>query len=77
LLPAMGYGASQMSDLQATVAAAECDVVAIGTPIDLARVIELSKPTIRVRYEFAVRRGPSLEEVLAPLVEWARQGSGD
>ena len=72
LLPAMGYGEAQMKDLQATVAAVDCDYVLIGTPIDLSRVVQLDKPAIRVRYEFRVDSKPGLAELLAPLVARAR-----
>ena len=72
LLPAMGYGEQQMEDLRATIEATDCDLVLIGTPIDLGRVVKLSRPAVRVSYEFEVRSGPSLEEVLAPIVERAR-----
>jgi predicted GTPase len=72
LLPAMGYGEAQMKDLQATVAAVDCDFVLIGTPIDLSRVVELDKPAIRVRYEFRVDSKPGLAELLAPMIARAR-----
>jgi predicted GTPase len=72
LLPAMGYGEAQMKDLQATVAAVDCDYVLIGTPIDLSRVVELDKPAIRVRYEFRVDSKPDLAELLAPMIARAR-----
>jgi predicted GTPase len=50
LLPAMGYSAEQIRDLEQTINAAECDAVVIGTPIDLTRVITINKPATRVRY---------------------------
>ena len=50
LLPAMGYFPEQIADLQASVAAVDCDVVLIGTPFDLARSMTLDKPTLRVSY---------------------------
>jgi len=53
LLPAMGYGREQMDDLQATINAVDCDLVLIATPIDLARIIDIRKPALRVRYELA------------------------
>lgn len=53
ILPAMGYGAAQIADLEATINAAECDVVAIGTPIDLGHLIKINKPHVRVEYELA------------------------
>ncbi len=51
VLPAMGYGDKQMSELEATINAADCDLVLIGTPIDLGRLLKINKPTMRVRYE--------------------------
>jgi len=51
VLPAMGYGDKQRAELEATINAADCDLVLIGTPIDLGRLLELNKPATRVRYE--------------------------
>jgi predicted GTPase len=51
VLPAMGYGARQMADLERTIAAVPCDLVLVGTPIDLARVVHIAKPSLRVRYD--------------------------
>ena len=51
VLPAMGYGDKQMAELEATINAAECDLVLIGTPIDLGQLLTINKPTMRVRYE--------------------------
>ncbi len=51
VLPAMGYGEQQIADLAATIDRADCDVVVIGTPIDLARVVKIDKPTVRVTYD--------------------------
>jgi len=51
VLPAMGYGKRQMSELEKTINAAECDLVLIGTPIDLGSLLKLNKPALRVRYE--------------------------
>ncbi len=67
LLPAMGYGEEQVRDLEATVKATPCDLVVIGTPIDLRRLIRFEKPTVRVTYDLAERGRPDLAEVLAPL----------
>jgi predicted GTPase len=50
LLPAMGYYAEQMEDLEASVRAIDCDVVLVGTPFDLARRLDVDKPMLRVRY---------------------------
>ena len=64
LLPAMGYGEEQIRDLETTINAADCDLVVIGTPIDLGRVLNIQKPTVRVRYELAEIGTPNLATVL-------------
>lgn len=65
LLPAMGYGPEQTRDLQETINATPCDLVLIGTPIDLRRVVQIDHPADRVRYELQVIGQPTLEEILA------------
>jgi predicted GTPase len=72
LLPAMGYGAKQVADLAETIrGAAEngVEAIAIGTPIDLARLIELPVPATRIRYELQVLGSPTLNDVLASVLE--------
>lgn len=51
VLPAMGYGKKQMKELEQTINAADCDVVLIGTPIDLGAILKINKPHLRVTYE--------------------------
>nr|NLI50562.1 GTPase [Propionibacterium sp.] len=51
ILPAMGYGEAQIRDLEATIEAVDCDAVVSGTPIDLTRVLSVTKPMVRARYE--------------------------
>jgi predicted GTPase len=51
ILPAMGYGEHQVKDLEATIEATPCDVVLSGTPIDLTRILKVSKPMTRARYD--------------------------
>jgi len=75
-LPALGYGEGQIRDLEATIAhAAEhgVEAVAIGTPIDLARLIRIPIPATRVSYEIALK-GVTLEELLAPVMKAAAAG---
>jgi predicted GTPase len=67
VLPALGYGAAQMADLRATIAAVPCDVVLLGTPIDLGRLLGLRQPVVRVRYEVEEVGRPCLEEILAGI----------
>ena len=64
LLPAMGYGQEQMNDLQATIEQVPCDAVVIGTPIDLRRVITISKPSVRVTYTLQETTKPDLGYLL-------------
>ncbi len=64
ILPAMGYGRQQMKDLEATIKKADVDMVIVGTPIDLTRVIKLDKPYQRVRYELQEIGQPTLEDIL-------------
>jgi predicted GTPase len=70
VLPAMGYGEKQQRELRETIhaAAKEADVIVIGTPIDLARVLELEVPSVRVFYDLVEVKGPTLEEILKPVV---------
>jgi predicted GTPase len=65
LLPAMGYGAQQVEDLRETIRRSDADVVLIGTPIDLRRIVEIDKPALRVRYRLQERGEPTLVDVLA------------
>jgi predicted GTPase len=69
VLPAMGYFAQQVADLEASIRAAPCDLVLVGTPFDLARRLDAGKPCLRVRYRIDdLPPGPTLaESVLARL----------
>jgi len=69
VLPAMGYSEQQLEEMEKTIDAADCDLVVVASPIDLRRVIDLSKPAVRVRYELEVLEGsPTLRDVLAPVL---------
>jgi predicted GTPase len=65
LLPAMGYGRKQMEELRETIARSDADLVLIGTPIDLRRVIELDKPALRVTYSLQEIGEPTIAQLLA------------
>ncbi len=67
LLPAMGYGGQQRADLQETINNTPCDLVLIATPIDLSRVVEIHRPTQRVRYELQEIGQPDLAGIVR---EW-------
>ncbi len=64
ILPAMGYGEAQTRDLEETIRRADVDLVLIGTPIDLNRVIKIDKPSQRVRYELQEIGQPTLADLL-------------
>ena len=64
LLPAMGYGRRQMKDLRATIRRCDPDLVLIGTPIDLRRLIDLDTPALRVTYRLQEIGEPTLKDVL-------------
>jgi predicted GTPase len=69
VLPAMGYSEGQLSEMEKIIDAADADVVVIGTPIDLRRVIDIRKPAVRVRYDLDVLPdSPSLTEILKPVL---------
>ena len=68
LLPAMGYGAKQVKDLETTINKVPCDVVIIGTPIDLKRIVKITKPALRVSYELQEIGEPNLKGILRDFV---------
>lgn len=64
LLPAMGYGDQQMKDLETAINNTPCDLVIIGTPIDLGKLLKINKPHLRVAYELEERGTPNLVDYL-------------
>ncbi|MFU2157814.1 cyclic 2,3-diphosphoglycerate synthase [Caldisericum sp. AR60] len=64
VLPAMGYSDVQIRELEQTINSIPADVVVIGTPIDLRRVIKINKPAVRVRYELQEIGKPDLKDIL-------------
>ena len=64
VLPAMGYGKEQIKELEATINTTPCDLVLVATPTDLRRVIDIEKPSDRVRYELEEISHPNLEEII-------------
>ena len=72
VLPAMGYSDGQLSELEATINAADCDVVVTGTPVDLGRLITSRHPIRHVRYELEEVGSPTLADVLESIVARAK-----
>jgi predicted GTPase len=73
LLPAMGYSTMQRHELEETINRVDCDLVLVATPIDLAHLIKLNKPSLRVTYEVEGVTRPGLAEILA---EFTRKHAG-
>jgi len=70
-LPALGYGDAQIRDLETTIARGVADgveAVAIGTPIDLAKLVRIPVPYTRVSYEIALQGGVTLGDLLGPVL---------
>jgi predicted GTPase len=76
LLPAMGYGAQQVADMEATINKCECDVVVIATPIDLSRIMKIKKPVVRVGYNLQEIGSPNIPEVLESFFKGAAGKKG-
>jgi len=68
VLPAMGYSDEQISNLEDTINGVDCDLVLFATPIHLTRILQISKPAMRVRYEYQDHEHPFLEEALLELM---------
>jgi predicted GTPase len=64
VLPAMGYTDSQIDELQETIKAVSCDLVIIGTPIDLGKILKIDKPYVRVKYSLKEITKPDLADIL-------------
>jgi len=64
LLPAMGYSKKQIDELETTINRSDAEVVLIGTPIDLRKVLKIDKPAVRARYELEQESGPDLRDIV-------------
>jgi predicted GTPase len=70
VLPAMGYSPEQIDELERTIDAAPVDLVLIATPVDLAKVADIRKPSVRVGYELEEAPGePTIAEILRERLE--------
>ncbi len=69
VLPAMGYSREQIKELEDTINNSPADLVIVATPIDLRRVINVNKPTVRVRYELEEIGKPKLEDILSDFLK--------
>jgi predicted GTPase len=69
LLPAMGYGSEQVKDLERTISRVKCDLVIIGTPIDLGRYVKIPQPSLRAMYDLQEIGRPDLTDVLGRFLK--------
>jgi len=69
VLPAMGYSNDQIRELEQTINNAECDLVLFATPIELTRLLNINKPTLRVGYEYVDHSSPTLEQLLVAQLQ--------
>ena len=71
LIPAMGYAERQIKDLEDTINNIPCDMVLIATPVDLARIIKIDKPSVRISYEIEEMGRPAIADILERFIERA------
>ncbi|MEE9323323.1 MAG: cyclic 2,3-diphosphoglycerate synthase [Candidatus Aenigmarchaeota archaeon] len=64
VLPALGYGKKQIRDLEKTINRTPCDLVIIATPMDLAELIKINKPSVYITYHLKERGKLNLKTVL-------------
>jgi predicted GTPase len=76
VLPAMGYAAGELRELQATINGSDADAVIAGTPSDLSHLIRLDKPVVRARYEFGEVGEPRLSGLIDNFLHRRRVRSG-
>lgn len=69
VLPAMGYGKKQIKELEETINMIKCDAVVVGTPINLAKLLKINKPAVRVKYELDEKATRELEKIIKHFVK--------
>ncbi len=69
IVPAMGYNEQQLKDLELTLNNSQCDIIIDGSPIDLAKLVNINKPIVRVSYDIEAIESPTIEDVLDKFIE--------
>jgi predicted GTPase len=64
VLPATGYGDEQRAALAQTIDDSDAEVVVAATPVDLATILDIDKPVVRARYEYADLGTPNLSGIV-------------
>lgn len=57
VLPAMGYSAGQIADLEATIRSSDAEIVVDGSPVDLRKLVKVPQPILNVRYDYEDQDG--------------------
>lgn len=73
VVPSTGYAPEQLKDLEKTLNSIDADVVVLGTPADISKLIKLNKPVVRVSYELKIVEGPSVKEIVDEFLEKAKE----
>ena len=68
LLPAMGYGATQVRELEETINRVPCDIVLVATPVDIGRIITIKQPTCRVTYRLEEQGTLGFRDVMQRII---------
>jgi predicted GTPase len=72
VLPALGYGAKQIAELDKSIGRTPCDTVILGTPCDLSRLFKIDRPVVRISFELKEMDKPNLEDVLNEFLKKLR-----
>ncbi len=73
VVPSTGYAPEQLRDLEKTLNSIDADVVVLGTPADISKLIRINKPVVRVSYELKIVEGPSVKELVDEFLEKAKE----
>jgi predicted GTPase len=68
VLPAMGYRPEQIEELRRTIESVPCDIVLSATPIDIKRIMPLSKLVKRVFYDIEEEKGSPFKEIIQNFI---------
>jgi predicted GTPase len=68
VLPALGYRADQVEELRQSIEAVPCDIILSATPIELHRIMSISRPVKHVTYEIDEGADAPLKEIVSGFV---------
>ncbi|MDD1752270.1 MAG: cyclic 2,3-diphosphoglycerate synthase [Methanotrichaceae archaeon] len=76
VLPAMGYYPEQVRALEKTINNTQCDSVVIATPVDLRRLIKISRPSTTVFYDLVDMNRPFLRDKIGEFISYLWRNNG-